>query len=314
MSVHLFTGEEWSRKRGITQLKRDLRTRIRMPWMETQLDGEEFPMERFVEALETSPLFREGVILHIKRVEKLSDPNSLAERLKHPLPPEQCVIFEGEKLEKRGKLYQTIAELGQVHEHPRLDRRTLPTLANDLLRERGVRLPPQGLRYLLESVESNPFRLEYEIEKLSIYATRQELSLVDLRELLFHDRGGDLFACLDALVERQPEALRFLKELLESGEEPSKVFYLLASQIRAILMIQSLHTAGCSREEISGRTGDYPWRVAKRLQTAKRLTCEELIRLIHALHREDLGIKRGERQPEEALWALALEWSFPSDS
>lgn len=312
MPIHLFTGEEWLRKRAITQLKRDLRAQSPMPWIETQLDGEEFPIGRFVEVLQTSPLFREGIILHVKRTEKLPDPDSVAKSLQRPLPPERCVIFEGEKLEKRGKLYQTIAERGQIHDHPHLDRRSLPALARELLRERGVRLPPQRLRYLLESVESEPFRIGHEIEKLSIYAVGKEVSLVDLRELLFHDRGGDLFACLDALVERQPQALRLLQELLESGEEPSKVFYLLASQVRAILMIQSLAAAGYSREEIARRTGDYPWRVAKRLQTAQRLTSEELIGFLHRLHREDLRIKRGERQPQEALWALAL--GYPSGS
>ncbi len=314
MNLHLFTGEEWLRQRTIAQLKRDLRTQSTLPWIEAQLDGEEFPWERFVEALETSPLFREGVILHIKRLEKLSNPDALAQRLERPLPAERCVILEAEKLDKRTKLYQLILEHGEIHDHPRPDRRRIPSLTNELLQERRVRLAPQGLQYFLESVENDLFRIAQEIEKLALYAQGREVSLADLGEVLFHDRGGDLFACLDALVERQPQALRLLKELLDRGEEPSKVFFLLVSQVRTILMVQSLAAAGHSNDEISERTGDYPWRVAKRRRTAQRLTASELIARIHHLHQEDLKVKRGERQPAEALWALAIDWAFPASA
>lgn len=312
MSLHLFTGEEWLRQRAITQLKRDLREKSTFPWLDTQLDGEEFPWQRFVEALETSPLFREGVIIHIKRLEKLPNPDALAQHLERPLPAERCVILEADRLDKGGKLYRLILEHGEIHDHPRPDRRRIPSLTNELLQERRVRLPAQGLQYFLESVENDLFRIAQEIEKLALYAQGREVSLADLGEVLFHDRGGDLFACLDALVERQPQALRLLKELLDSGEEPSKVFFLLVSQIRAILMVQSLAAAGRSNDEIAERTGDYPWRVVKRRRTAQRLSSSELMALMHRLHQEDLKIKRGERQPAEALWALAIDWTFPA--
>jgi DNA polymerase III delta subunit len=318
MSLHLFTGEEWLRKRAISQLKRDLRAQSLISWVEASFDGEEFSISRFAEALHTSPLFREKVILHVRRVEKLVDPESLARALERPVPPERCVILEADKLDKRGKLHQTITRQGQIHDHPRLDRRNLPSLTSQLLKERGVKLAPPALRYFLESVEGNPFRIDSEIEKLSIYsrsgAATKELSPMDLRELLFHDRGGDLFACLDALMEKRPDSLRALQQLLESGEEPSKVFYLWASQARALLMVQSLVRAGASSDEIAQRTGDYPWRVAKRRRMAEPLTARELMDLIHRFHEEDWRIKRGEHQPEDALWALAVEWTSLSGS
>ena len=314
MSLQLFTGEEWLRKRAIMQFKRDLRARSASPWIDTSFDGEEFPIERFVEALRTALLFQEGVILHVKRAEKLSDPESLSRVLERPLPPERCVILESEKLDKRGKLYQTTAKLGEIRDHPRLDRRSLPSLANELLKERSIKLSSQALRYFLESVEGDPFRISSEIEKISIYAQGREIALADLQEVLYHDRGGDLFACLDGLMERSPNSLGLVSELLESGEEPGKIFFLWASQIRAVLMVQSLLMAGSTSEEIARRTGDFPWRVAKRRRIAERLTARELIELIHRFHQEDVRIKRGERQPAEALWVLALEWVFASGS
>jgi DNA polymerase III delta subunit len=308
MPLHLFTGDEWLRTREIVQLTQQLRVRSAVPWVEIRFDGEEFAWQRFAQALHTSPLFPEGVILHVKRVEKLPDPEALAQSLARPLPAERCVILEAERLDKRSRLYQLISRHGQVHDHPRLDRRSIPALTQKLLQEHGVRLSSAGLRYLLDSVEGNPFRLAHEMEKLALYSSGREASLTDLKGLLFHDRGGDLFGCLDALLERKPGALPLLGELLDGGEEPAKVFFLLASQIRAILLIQSLAATGSSTDEIARRTGDYPWRISKRREIAQQFTAQELIERIHQLHREDLRIKRGERQPEEALWALALSW------
>jgi len=315
MSIHLFTGEAWLRGRAIARLKRELR-QSSLSWSEVLLDGEEFSLERFVEALKTSSLFDEGIIIHLKRADRLPDADSLIPYLESPLPKERCLILEVEKLDKRGRLYQTIVQSGEIHDYPPPDRRSLPALTNELLRERGVRLSPQGLRYLLESVEGNLHRIGNEVEKLALYAhgRGRELSLEDLKELLYHDQGGDLFGFLNAFFERRPQTPQLLRELLDGGEEAGKVFFLLAAEVRALLKIRSLAAEGLSNDEIARMTGDYPWRAAKRRQRAERLAPEELLGLLHRLHEEDLKLKRGERQPEEALWALVLEWAFQTTS
>lgn len=296
------------RERAITRLKRELCTQSTIPWTEVHLDGEEFSPERFVEVLQSSTLFAEGVILHLKRIERLPDPDLVARHLEHPLTPQHCIILEGESLDKRGKLYKTIAKLGEVHEHPRPDRRSLPSMLSRWLKEHGVSLPPQGVRYLLESVEGDLARIGREVDKLVLYAQGRRLSLTDLKGLLFHDRAGDVFSFLEAFFERRSQAYRLLREIIERGEEPNKIFFLIASEARALLTVRSLAEEGHSKDEIAKISADYSWRVTKRLRLAQHLKASELIGLIHRLHREDLKIKRGERRPEEALWALLLDW------
>lgn len=310
MPLYLFTGDEWLRRRAISKLKHKLQAQSPLPWRESLFDGEEFSLQGFIESLYTPPLFRENVLIHLRRVEKLPDPDAIVPYLERPLPPERHVILEGEKLDKRGKLYQIVMRRGEAHDYPNPDRRSLPQLAQEMLQEHGVRLPAEGLRCLLESVEGDLGRIGSEVEKLALYAEGYKMSLSDIKGLLFHDRGGDIFKALDALLERRPEAPMLLKELLERGEEPNKVFFLLAASVRALLKVKSLAAEGLSDEEIAQRVGDYPWLVAKRRRISQKLTPQEFIELLHHLHREDLHIKRGERQVEEALWALALEWMF----
>ena len=308
MPLYLFLGDPWQRGRAIARLKRQLRA-SNETWRKVTFDGEEFEFSRFMEALQTNSLFGERTLVHLKRVEKLSEPETLLPHLERARSPDICVLFEGDKLDKRGKLYKALKELGEVQEFTPPTRQELPKRVSELLSEKGIKLSAQGLRALLEGVEGDLMRLDREIEKLALYSrAKKSLTLEELEGLIFHDKGGSVFAALEALLARRPEALGLLRAALEGGEEPTKVFYLLAAEVRALLSVKSLAAEGFSNAQIAQRTGDFPWRAAKRRKLAESLRCEELIGLIHRLHEEDVAIKRGEREPEEALWALSLAW------
>lgn len=309
--LYLFLGDAWLRERTVAELKRDLfgpSAEIR----ELPLDGEEFRLDALVSALQTTSLFAEDVFIHVRRVEKLPDATTeaLLSYLEKPLPPGRYVLLEGEKLDKRSALYRLFAERGRVAELPAPSRRELPGVVRQILRERGVRLPPAGVRYLLENVEGDLARFAREIEKLALYARGRPLSLEDVQGVTYSDKGASVFAALDALLARDPQALALLQATLEGGEEPAKVFYLLADQVRRLLKVQSLAAEGLSGEEIARRTGDFPWLVKKRLALTRALSPQELIGLLHALHEEDVRLKRGERRPDDALWSVVFAWLF----
>lgn len=293
-------------------MRKELRARGSEPWSELRLDGEEFPLRTFVGVLQTGSLFSERLFVHVRRAEKIpSDAvKALLPYLKRPLPEGRYFVFEGEKLDQRSALYRLVAERGRVEELPPPTRRELPGLVRQMLRERGLKLPAAAVRFLLEYVEENPARFAREIEKLALYAGGKSLSPEDLSGLIYSDKGANVFTALDALLARDPEALKLLREVLEGGEEPTKVFYLLAAQTRKLLAVKSLAAEGLSAEGIARRTGEFAWLVKKRLALARRLSVQELVRLLQDLHEEDVRMKRGERRPDDAVWAVAFGWLF----
>ncbi len=316
MTLYLFTGDDWLRERAVERLKRELTGKDPSAWAQTQLDGEDFRVTRFVEALQSQSLLSEGVIVHVRRIEMLEEPQALIPYLERAVSTSNKskahIIIEGEKLDKRGKFYKIITQLGKAHDYSRPTRRDLPTAAAQLLKEYGLKLSPQAFRYLLEHIDSDLARIGREAEKLLIYAQGKEISLDEIQGLLFHHHEGNLFGALDALMERKPSAIKELEAVLAGGEEASKVFFMMASQIRSLIRIQSLAQEGLSNDDIASRTGDFSWLVAKRRKIAQATPMSRLKELIHRLHQEDLCIKRGERQPEESLWALVLEWLYPA--
>ena len=321
--LYLFLGDAWRRERAIQALRRKLLGETPQPEPQPQpeprvlpLDGEDFRVEALVRALGTASLFEESVWIHVRRVEKLPDAavKALLPHLAKPLPPGRYLVFEGEKLDKRGALYKLFAERGHVEELPAPTRRELPGFVQQMLRELGVKLPSAGVRFLLENVEGDLARFAREIEKLALYARGRgrgrPLSLEEVQALIFADKGANVFAALDALLAREPRSIGLLKAALEGGEEPTKVFYLLAAQVRRLLAVKSLAEEGLSAEAIARRTGEFPWLVKRRLGLVRRLSTQELVDLLHALHEEDVRMKRGERRPDDALWAAAWAWVF----
>jgi DNA polymerase-3 subunit delta len=312
MTIHLITGDDFLRSRAIAELKNSLMGDDSHSWDETHLDGDAFAPTRFVEALKSQSLFADGIIVHVKRVDKIADPKVLipyldgTEESKSP-----CIILEGEKLDKRGKFYKTLSKMGEVKDFPSPTKRDLPTALTQLLKSYGVKVAQPAFRYMLENVEGDLGRIGSEIRKLKLYADEAEITLDEMRGLLFHDREGDLFSSLDSLMERHPSAISKIQELLNGHEEPTKIYYMWANQVRSLIKIQALAAEGLPNDVIAKRTGDFPWLVSKRRTLAQSLPQRDLVNLIHSMHEEDLRIKRGERQPDEALWALVLGWLYP---
>ncbi|HED04091.1 MAG TPA: DNA polymerase III subunit delta [Candidatus Fraserbacteria bacterium] len=306
--LYLFSGEPTLRRRAIRQLIAGLPEAPQV----TQLDAEETRPRDLLQALQTAPLFAERSIIWVKNIEKLSEPEPLTRRLAQPLPPLVTVIFEAEKLDRRGRFYKALAHQGQVQDFPPVERRELPGLVKQMLAEQGVRLSPEGFRYLLEVVSPDLGRLEREIAKLALYSEGRSLSLAELEGLLFADKGGNVFQFIDALLERRPEALGRLQALLDGGEDPNKLFFLIVGQVRALLTVSSLAAAGLSAEEITTRTRQFSWLIRKRLQQVKKLSQQKLVNWLLLLQSEDACLKRGERDPAEALLVVALAILLPA--
>jgi len=226
--------------------------------------------------------------------------------LERGLPEGFFILLSAEKLDQRGKLYQLIAERGAALDFPKPDRRSLPRLIKELLREQGVELTGEAFRYLLEASDLELHRLANEIEKLSIYPHQGPLGAEELKGLIFGARGPGIFRFLDELSERRPRALASLQALLGDGEDPGRIFFMIVAQVRALLAVKSLAGEGRNPKEIAAETGQYPWLVKKRLQQVKNFSEEELIELLYLLQEEDAKIKRGEEEPEAALYKIAL--------
>lgn len=308
-NVYAFLGDAYLRERAakslIAQLQKDQK-RALIP-----LEGRELTSSQIVEHFRGMSLFDDAKILYVRRADELPEPEELADRITRGIPAHLVLILDAEKLDKRSKLYKALEQHGFIEELPTPDRRSLLTLVRELLAEHKVQLTSEAVKYLLATVEPEPARIAKEIEKLACYSTEKELDVAELRELLFGDHSESVLKFLDLLGERSPQSLKYLRELLRSGEDPNKIFFMLAMQIRGLLAVKSLAAQKKSSEEIAKELGKPSWLVGKHKAMAQHFSEQELIGFLHRLHEEDVTIKTGERTPEEALFDLTLEIAQP---
>ncbi len=304
-NIFAFLGDIYLRERAARRLIAQLQQSRRYALI--SVEGQELTSSQMLEHFGGISLFDDAKILYVRRADELPEPEELAERITRGLPKSVVLILDAEKLDKRSRLYKALESLGALEEFPTPDRRSLPTLVGELLAEYKVKLTPAALKYLLATVEPQPARLAKEIEKLACYSTEKELDVPELRELLFGDQSESVLKWLDLVGERSPQSVKYLRELLRSGEDPNKIFFMLVSQIRALLAVKSLAAQKKSSEEIAKELGKPPWLVGKHKAMAQNFSEEELIGLLQRLHEEDVNIKTGERTPEESLFDLVLQ-------
>ncbi len=305
-NVFAFLGDAYLRERAARKLIAQLQQERKRTYALISVEGRELTGAQFLEHLSGASLFDEAKILYVRRADEVPEPERVAERIASGLSESLVLILDAEKLDKRSKLYKTLSTHGTLEEFPKPDRRSLPTLVRELLAEHKVRLTPAAIKYLLAAVEPEPARLAKEIEKLACYSTDRELDVPEVRELLFSDQSENVLHFLDVVGERNPQGLKYLRQLLQSGEDPHKIFFMLASQVRGLLAVQSLAAQKKSNEEIAQELGRLVWLVGKQRRMAHKFSEAELIALIHRLHEEDVNIKTGERSPEESLFDLVL--------
>jgi DNA polymerase III delta subunit len=304
--IYLFVGEEFFRKAASREQLSKIKTDF-PHYKEVYLDGEELTLGKLVEEFKTLSLFEGGKIVLIKRAEQM--PETCQEWLADSLKKELLkihLILEADRAKLSKRLYTTIKNAGEIKEFKKVDRKSLPPLVREMLSKKGIKLTKEGLYHLLQTTEGNLGRIASEIGKLALFSSdkEKEIKTEDLKELIFGGGGGNIFEFLDSLSNKDLSSLVKLSDLLKR-EDKTKVFFMIAGQIRSLLSVKALIKEGYTAEEIASRMGQYPWLVVKRLRQAKKFTEEELIDCLHLLQQEDVRIKRGE-DIEEVLFKIVF--------
>ena len=149
----------------------------------------------------------------------------LEEIIKEGMPAGNCLIFTAESVDKRKKIYKTIAERGVVQEFVRVKKETarreiLQKEAQNLLDSCGKKMSPAAWMALGRKTGFDFRRSMSELEKLiSFVGDRALIDKDDIEEAVGRTKEDDIFALTNSLSEKnQLAALEALKHLLDQGE------------------------------------------------------------------------------------------------
>lgn len=179
-------------------------------------------------------------------------------------------------------------------EFPTRDR--LPEWLKARARRHGASLEAAAARSLAERIGGDLILADTELAKLATYtAGERAITADDVALLTPYSAEASVFKMVDALGERRGQvALRLLRQLLDDGEEPLKVFGMIVRQYRLLTQVREQLDLGLTVNAAGQALGLRDF-VARSLgEQARSYRIEHLERVMEILLEVDVSIKTGD--------------------
>jgi DNA polymerase-3 subunit delta len=226
------------------------------------------------------------------------------------LPPTTELIFSDGVLKRNGAGLRAAGPGARLEEHTRKQGADLTAWIAGRFAELGARASPAAVSLLAELVGSDARALDQEIAKLATYAGKEPVQREHVALLVAPAREANVFAAVDAIVERRlAVATRLLYQLLAAGQSVQSVMAIIAAQVKRVLIAQELLATGAAGsdagEAMAAKVGARPgYQMTKTMEQARRFRREYLVEMMRQLLQADLAIKRGEIDEQLALELL----------
>jgi DNA polymerase-3 subunit delta len=169
----------------------------------------------------------------------------------------------------------------------------------------GAEIELRAAHQLAERVGDDLTRADSELAKLATYANGRAITESDVDLLTPYTPEANIFNMVDALGQRRGgEALRLLRQLLDGGDEPLRVFGMIIRQYRLLLQMKEQLDRGQTARTAAKVMDVHPYVAQKLAPQTNFYSLDLLERIYHFLLETDLEIKTGQMDPELALEAL----------
>lgn len=242
--------------------------------------------------------------------------SDLARYLAAPTPGTVLVFdcsrydFAGDDRAKLERVQKFYAELPAV-EFRQFTPESGRFLAQQLLKQHGLRMPGAVLAVLLDAVAGDANRLAAEIEKLSLFVGKEPgVTMDDLLLLVPNAAQSTIFTLVNALGKRdRAAALRSLDILLREGEYLPLALTFLNTQFRLALAAKEARvTSAQQAQNFFAKLNVRLWRerAEQIVSTAAAFTEQHLAKAVALIYETDKKFREGYRDDRVIMERLVL--------
>ncbi|NLK51502.1 MAG: DNA polymerase III subunit delta [Syntrophomonadaceae bacterium] len=237
-----------------------------------------------------------------------SDLASFIQYLKNPLAETVLVLLAAGEVDRRRKLFRTLTSNGVAVECSELKEKQRRDWLKQKAHAMGLSLEGAALDYLIRFGGKSLYGLANELEKISLFreAGSNQISLALVQMLCTRQVEDRIFDIMDAVTEKKALlVLSRIRELLQSGVPPQRIFYLLVRHYRILLRARALMGQGYTNQELAKKLQiKQPWLVPKYLKQARGYSDTELIVGLKRMLEIDVALKTSEGSPD--MWLEVL--------
>ena len=333
MLVILYGPDSFSRAEAVAALKRSLDTDGMLASNTTVLEAKSLTLSHLQMVCDAAPFLAanrlvlvDGLLARLGgggRGRRTAAPKLPEEWRELPayvgrMPPTTTLVLTDGDVPAESPLLMALAEHGRVRAFPRMPAQALEGWIVQRAKARRITIDPAAVRLLAGSVAQDVgddgqwhglWGVTNDIEKLALYAGDRPITADDCQRLVSAASDTNVFAFVDAVINRRgEEALQRLTALLAAGEPAPVLLTMLVRGYRQLVLYKELAGAGARPDEIGRRLNIRYHGLLQTLaaQTA-RYAPHRLAAIYERILAADRSVKRGEADEVAALQLLTAE-------
>lgn len=163
------------------------------------------------------------------------------------------MVFAEDEVDRRGKLYKAVKNVGRVVELNRQDDRTLANWVLRALRKEKKNITSSTMELFLTRTGNDMERIQKELEKLLCYTMgRDVITSEDVEEICTVRTENKIFDMINAIAEKkQKRALDLYYDLLSLKEPPMRILYLITRQFNLLMQVKEMLAQGFDQNLIA---------------------------------------------------------------
>jgi len=305
--LYFFYGDDtYSIKKSLSKIESSFIDKEKSDLNLAKIGGENITSGLFSQQISTMPFLGEKRLVFVSNIFKNSDKEirrNIAEMVKK-IPEFLTLIFADDgSPDKREALFKTLSKIASVKEFAQKSDFELRAWIDNWGKTHEIKVSPAASAKLILYAGSDLWRLDNELNKLAglaYFDKRSEINDSDVEKLVVANNQYKIFDLTDALSERNTQkAYSALYSFLNEKEDEMKIFNLIISQVRNLMMISSL--GNLSEREITEKTKLHPYVVKKTVYYARKFSFDQLKRFYRYLGETDWAIKSGQGDPRTSL-------------
>ena len=251
--------------------------------------------ETVVSACNSFSLFGEGPFVVVRNLDAWNAAQKavIVDYLQDP-PPDADLLLLGKKLGARERLLAAVKKSGEVHNFEQPTGKALVKWVVGHAAKLGLDLPEDVAEDLTTRCSGDKMRLVREAEKLALYVGEGAATHDDVAVLCPPDVQSNIFAFVDSLAAGQRgRGIRLLEDLIETGEPPLRLTFMIRRQFQLVARARSLFERGASQGEAARELKVPPFVARKLEEQVRKLDTGDLERAFALVLDLESGLKGG---------------------
>lgn len=277
----------------------------------SSFEGDGIHVKEIIDLAETLPFFAERRVILIegsKLFKKGGD--ELAEYLKQ-MPDTTYFVFVEEEVDKRSKLYKSVAKCGNAVEFKTQTDEILKRWIGGRIAKEGKNMTQSAYQSFISKTGSDMGNIERELEKLICYTMdKTVIEPADVEAITTEQISNKIFEMVDAIAgHKQRHAMDLYYDLLALKEAPMRILFWITKHFQTLLTVKVMGNQGFGNKEIAAKAGCPEWAVRKYHAQAKAFSLEQMKQAIEDGVSYEEAVKTGRMNDRMAVELFIVQYS-----